>query len=269
MVTTILNKPYRLNPKQVLLNLTIEGEPIACARPRLGKYGTYIPAKNQEYYDLVGWHIKNVYQGNIDTDACFGLRVIFFRSNRQRVDIDNLLKSIMDAITKVQVWGDDSQVREISGRLILADKNPRVEFVIYHTQDFSPVANCVHCGKPLRNSYPSKKTTYCSRECFFASRRVSRTCTFCRRVFTIAQSKTKQHPSLYCSRECNLKTIAQKRKANKTTAKCKTCGGPVSRKEYKHCLSCYLKSRKITSNYWKHRPQQLSKRDSGIHLGLN
>jgi len=255
-MVNIINSPYRLSGKKIVLNLCIEGEPLSAERVKFSKGSAYLPEKTRDYEDLIAWTVKGNYRGETTSSEIFGLRAIFCRSNRQRVDIDNLLKALMDGITKSKViWEDDSQLREISSSIFIADDKPRVEFIVYRCKDYNPRATCLNCGKELLNSYPSKQTKYCSRVCWSVSRkRVARVCEYCGETFIIAESKAKGHPNRFCSRECLLKFLAEMRKKEGSDKwRCETCGAPVSRKEYKRCFSCRLKSRQPKSNCWAYR----------------
>lgn len=50
---------------------------------------------------------------------------IFYRPTRQRTDLDNLMKLVMDAATKANVWRDDSQVTAQASFIELDPVNPR------------------------------------------------------------------------------------------------------------------------------------------------
>lgn len=63
------------------------------------------------------------------------VRVLFYRSNHRKVDIDNLLKAVMDALTSARIWNDDSQVCEITARRWMGESNPRVEITVYTISD--------------------------------------------------------------------------------------------------------------------------------------
>jgi Holliday junction resolvase RusA-like endonuclease len=55
--------------------------------------------------------------------------VHFFRKNRRRVDLDNLLKLCMDAANGV-LWEDDWQVKEITARMSVDPKDPRTVLTV-------------------------------------------------------------------------------------------------------------------------------------------
>lgn len=246
--------PYRLRQKDVVVGVEVEGEPVAHARPRLGKYSTYTPKKTRDYRELLAWHIRSDYREEIDNVNRFGLRVFFYRSNHVRIDIDNLIKSVMDAITSAGIWHDDSQLQEVVAEVTLGDKNPRVEFVIYRVKNISAFY-CIQCGKeiPRQKVHPSYKRKYCSLACWAAAHKAKLICPTCGKEFIMAKSKIKQSKTHYCSRPCLLTALAKKRVKETSKSKCQDCGAPVSRKEYKRCWLCAKKARIPKTNYWENR----------------
>ncbi|MDO5061880.1 MAG: RusA family crossover junction endodeoxyribonuclease [Peptostreptococcaceae bacterium] len=129
-------------------SITIPGEPIAKARPRVCGNIAYTPAKTKNYETL----IKEIYWGKhgqtieqMDGMLRMHIRAYFPipRSKSKKVqeqmhtnairpikrpDIDNIVKSVSDALNKV-AYTDDSQIVEVVAGKYYAH-NPRVEIVI-------------------------------------------------------------------------------------------------------------------------------------------
>lgn len=42
-----------------------------------------------------------------------GVKLVFHQPNKQRRDLDNLLKATLDALTKAGLWQDDSQIERL------------------------------------------------------------------------------------------------------------------------------------------------------------
>lgn len=278
MIELHLEIPGKPIAKQnnIVFQLEFIGEPVAHQRPRLGRGGkTYTPQKTKEYKEGLAWIIKSEIRNyKIDKEALYGIQAIFYRSNRQRVDIDNLLKTVLDSLTLAGFWADDAQVREISARLLKSQKQARTEFVVYKISEewaHVPSSKCQYCNGPIspKKTYPSSIRQFCSNECFNKSNRITITCRWCGKEFDIPRSQATrkseryQYPTQFCSRECSIQYHRQlKRIAGKESDKwkCQTCGGRVSRKEYTICRACSMKTRSDpTSNYWKlrHKNQQL------------
>ena len=111
--------------------LVIPGPPVPCGRPRLSLDGhAYMPDRTRKYERSVRHFAKAAFPSPIEGPV--RLTAVFYCHNRQRRDVDNLLKSIMDGINGI-AFADDSQVVSQSA-LKLVDKNfPRA------VVDVSPV----------------------------------------------------------------------------------------------------------------------------------
>ena len=131
--------PIAVDPAAIVLELTYHGDPIAHQRPRLGKGGRfYTPTKTREYRSGLSDAIVNAMNGTSlrdDRESVYGVQALFYRGNRQRIDVDNLLKTVFDAITQAGAWYDDSRVHETAARIRKASAEPRVEFVVYRLNE--------------------------------------------------------------------------------------------------------------------------------------
>lgn len=58
------------------------------------------------------------------------LNVSFYRKDKSRCDIDNLLKMVMDLLQTARIIYNDDQIREVNAKMFKADPNPRFEFEI-------------------------------------------------------------------------------------------------------------------------------------------
>jgi Holliday junction resolvase RusA-like endonuclease len=253
----IVNK--EIKDEDILLNMQVNGNPISAARPRFSfrSRHAYIPENVKKYQELICWKIKERYP-NLKIDKSvnsYGLYINFFRDNRQRIDVDNLTKAIMDAISLTKIWQDDCQVQELFVTKQVSRDNPRVEFILYKTINNSPYVKCLKCGKDMKNVYTSYKRKFCSQECYLEYVKIEYICVICKRRVKVAQSKyTKISKNNVCSRECYFELIKNRNLKRPTKNVCKYCGKKVSRKEYNRCLSCFRKQNyKGNSNYWKNR----------------
>jgi Holliday junction resolvase RusA-like endonuclease len=70
----------------------------------------------------------------LDPEDRFGIKAVFLRKTKRRVDLDNLLKMVGDSGIGV-IYPDDSQVVELSAKLILGVAEPRVVMVVYKIEE--------------------------------------------------------------------------------------------------------------------------------------
>lgn len=88
----------------------VPGEPVPKQRARTVKGRTYTPERTREAEDavLVAWMKAGVRHTPLKSDR-YGVHLTFFRKTKRACDIDNLAKTVLDALNGV-AWVDDSQV---------------------------------------------------------------------------------------------------------------------------------------------------------------
>lgn len=108
-----------------MATITVCGIPKAQPRPRLGKYGAYNPQTAKAWKAKVAL-AAIPYRPKHPIAGAVGLRVVFDMPRPKRLmrradpagpvphvakpDVDNLLKAIMDCMTEIGMWIDDTQV---------------------------------------------------------------------------------------------------------------------------------------------------------------
>lgn len=134
---------------KLLYKSVIEGKPVAQGRPRFVKRGnfvqTYDPKTSKEYKTFLKNQVEKV-EELFDCPMKFILRVYrSIPSGTSKVkaqlmedgeilpitkpDVDNYLKGVLDAFTKV-LWVDDSLICDIEV-IKRYSKLPRIEFEVY------------------------------------------------------------------------------------------------------------------------------------------
>jgi crossover junction endodeoxyribonuclease RusA len=115
-------------PRELVLELTIPGEPVPKARVRVTRRGTYTPAKTlhheMDIEILARQFIKTPVRGPIVFDADF------FMGNNRRVDWDNLAKCATDALNGI-AWADDSQIVQAHVGKWVDREQPRTELRVW------------------------------------------------------------------------------------------------------------------------------------------
>lgn len=224
--------------------VVVDGEPRSKARPRFAGNGhVYSDRKQVEHEAKLSWHMKRAVRepmrGNVAV-AC-----IFYRSTLGRIDVDNMVKQVLDAANDI-CWEDDYQVTAVTGIIELDRQNPRTVIALAahnSTMDRAKVADmtCPTCGKSFAPGQRGKLRRFCSVICAGKStkqpiRLSVATCPTCMTGFQ--RNRAAQR---YCSRHCLLSAIAGRRKGTTVKPICEQCGVVVSRREYRRCRKCFRK----------------------------
>lgn len=237
---------YRENEDpELIAHFVIEGEPETKSRPRFSRYGrhVYTPERTANAEAHIAARFRQSRPGYLPrTVGNYGVAVVFFCATRQRRDVDNMLKLILDGLNGI-AWVDDVQVSEVTGRVVRWAEEPRTDVIIYRTPTQGPpLRPCEQCGKGFDYSR-NKKGRFCSPACASAHRRETRECVICGTEFTLPQSisaRVKAAPT--CSTECRAKSV-QKGAGTRSAGSCATCGEPTSKAKYTNCAPCSARLR--------------------------
>lgn len=195
------------------MELTVPGQPRSKARPRFtGSGGVYSDKQQRAHEELLEWHLRLAFKEPLQGGV--GVGVTFFRSNKQRIDLDNLVKAVLDAANGI-AFVDDVQVVELAARLDLDRENPRTVILVEPKTTSMPrgkeaevEATCRSCGKAFSfRPYDSKPNgqIFCSPKCVA---RAPATCKVCGDSF----SKTGSN-HIYCSKKCVNAARVQRQRA--------------------------------------------------------
>ena len=106
---------------------TVQGEPRSKARPRFstrnGRVVAYTPRDTKTAEDRYRVAYLQAARA-IETDpfAAFTVEATFYCGTKQRRDVDNMLKAVLDGLNKT-AWPDDAQVVEVVGRKTYVPKS--------------------------------------------------------------------------------------------------------------------------------------------------
>lgn len=129
------------------MELIIEGMPVAKGRPRFSRYGAYTPKKTQEYEEYVKMCWLAKYGSIQPSEQSLEVNVVFYLpipksvNKKQRAemldgkikhtkkpDIDNLIKSVLDALNGI-AYSDDSKIIRVAAEKRYSEK-PKTELII-------------------------------------------------------------------------------------------------------------------------------------------
>jgi Holliday junction resolvase RusA-like endonuclease len=222
--------------------VVLPGDPASKARPRVVNRGRSVYSPSKSAQDAIALCLKTSIREKYLNNVAVGC--IFFRSNRQRIDADNMLKLVLDAATGV-VWEDDCQVTAVTAIVELDTDNPRTVVVFAEHKSSMRRGKCALpvceiCGKRFKGTHPAAK--FCSRSCQGEARAKLREkpCSYCGKVFRPENSYRKM-----CSPECRSASLRDKRKANaRAVGHCLDCGKQTSKPAYKRCRDCWRVARR-------------------------
>lgn len=133
-----------------MIRLIIPGEPVAKARPRVTKWGAYTPEKTKNYETLVRelyiiQHGQTLLEGELEVKikAYFTIPKSTSKKRKalmvskdirpiKRPDLDNVMKSVTDALNEI-AYKDDSQIVSATVSKYYSEE-PRVEVEINKIQ---------------------------------------------------------------------------------------------------------------------------------------
>jgi Holliday junction resolvase RusA-like endonuclease len=227
----ILTWPYTIPDNDVAVCVSIDCEPFSKGRPRFGRRPngsvvTYNTRKTTDYEQMISAFLRTNLKGELaDPHSFFGLRCVFYRSTKQRIDCDNLIKAISDAANMV-VWADDFQVAEIMSRSYLGCDKPSVDILIYRVHDIREHVTCKKCGIPIK-SFKSYKRKYCSTACHRLDMRVDKECPVCGVTYQVLKCHAERGKVIFCSPVCrsvHAKMSGPLKKLTNKLGKCEICG---------------------------------------------
>jgi Holliday junction resolvase RusA-like endonuclease len=221
----------------------MEWEPASKARPRFAKGGrTYTPAESRKAEARTAAWLRQCFDEPMTGNVA--LACLFFRPNRQRIDVDNMLKHVCDAANGI-IWHDDSQVSSVTGVIELDPDRPRTLLAVSPhmstmTRGTDATYPCGQCGRPIPMNGQTKRRKTCSSDCAarirgFEPLDIEIPCAECGQPFR----RTTRAQRL-CSPECRADRV---RGSNKMRAQpkseCLDCGRVLTHHRGGRCRECW------------------------------
>lgn len=204
------------------VSFIVPGEPVSKARARFTRYGSKVRAYTPERTKDGERRVAAAFRGaarlwQADAEHEFAVEATFHAGTRQRRDIDNMCKLLLDALNKI-AWEDDRQVTQLTSRVVHGAAEPRTEVhIISFRAQPKFQRTCAYCGEGF-DTFPASRARYCGTTCAHASKVKSKAkvCLWCKKEFQAKRpSKDK-----YCSTAC---WSAKKRIDVRVTLTCPTC----------------------------------------------
>jgi len=211
-------------PQDVVAKFIVEGEPVSKSRARFTKRGSrtfaYTPHKTHDGEKAIARAFRAAMPADYEPDGeyHFGVSASFFNASRQRRDVDNMLKLVLDGLNGI-AWADDNQVTAVAARKSYESEksSARTEVVIYRAEKIKPPsANCQFCGVEFLMYRSTSKRKYCSRACDHANRRRNRTTT-CKQCGISFDPGREKWGALFCTTACQ-------NRHNRADVTCFICG---------------------------------------------
>lgn len=226
--------------------VVLPGEPYSKSRPRFSRNGrTYIKKEDREQEEATALRLRQVFKQPKTGNVALGC--IFFRSSRQRIDADNMLKHVCDAANGI-VYLDDSQVTAVLGIIELDAGSPRtVVMIADHTTTMTRGSDatkpCEQCGTPISLIGSKRPKRFCSPACSTTSRGQCLTepvpCAQCSQPFRRTTTAQKM-----CSPKCRADSRRNKLKEKaQPRSECLDCGKTLAHTRGGRCRSCWRTAR--------------------------
>lgn len=103
-----------------MIEFTLYGEPKPKGRPRMTRTGhLYTPKETRQAEIAVqlAWELA----GAVKLEGMLGMECVFYVGSKRRVDCDNMLKLVQDALNK-HAYDDDYQIIELVARRVCVEK---------------------------------------------------------------------------------------------------------------------------------------------------
>lgn len=222
--------------------LRLDGDPWSKSRPRHTKRGfTYTRPEDRDAELRTRTSLAPAFSQPMTGNVA--MAAVFYRSNRQRIDADNMLKHLCDAATGI-AWHDDSQVTAVLGVIELDPAHPRtvVAFAPHEsslTRGTDWTNRCQVCLTVFVVDPKQTAKKYCSLACSRQSRghvlAEPVPCAHCAEPFRRQTTAQK-----YCGVDCSYAArIGAPKPRKRNYSNCESCGRELAHRRGGRCRECW------------------------------
>ena len=168
--------------ENVVATFVVPGDPASKARARFTKRGAktvaYTPqnVKAGEAKIAAAFLAATDNVRGTDEETTYGVVCRFYNATRQRRDVDNMVKLVLDGLNTV-AFPDDNQVTEIkAGKEYVGREDARTEVTVYTIGRMNRLRQtCAHCGTEyVTYTSVQDRVRYCTPECRKAAQKKRR-----------------------------------------------------------------------------------------------
>lgn len=120
-----------------ILSIEIPFEPVAQSRPRFSKRGiVYECERVKKFKETVKWYVKSKFRAKPIEDSPIGIDLTFYikpangKGVVKKPDLDNLIKSILDALEGV-IYENDCQIVKLTAAKLPSFGQEKISMKIY------------------------------------------------------------------------------------------------------------------------------------------
>lgn len=118
-----------------LIAFRVPGNAVPKARPRIANGRAYTPARTAAWEAHVAQVALLAYRTDPDPHGTYRMVCDFrLKGARRRVDLDNLVKAILDALNAL-IWTDDEQVFDLRATKAFNTPDPHVNVLIERLEE--------------------------------------------------------------------------------------------------------------------------------------
>ena len=214
------------------VTFTVKIDPPSKSRARFTRRGSkvmaYTPEATKAGEEAVAWAFRSAARGwKPKTEMFYGVDLIFHCGTRQRRDIDNMCKLVLDALNGI-AYPDDNAVTELTAKKdYVSRSNAQIEITVREIEN--DTVNMIECARDgCSNLFRTfdcysegKARRYCCSDCRFKAQVDARE-RVCQNCGVKYHTHGSQRDTKFCTRDC-------KTAYGRAPVICASCGNEFTR----------------------------------------